>query len=132
MSIEAKLDALTKAIDNLSEKLGNFSLPQQQPVVQEQVAPAPAPPVVEPAPVQEKKMPEPPSFMTPEVPAVEPKSCPFNDSKGLIQYVMEKYKALGPQKGAQIQGVLNTLGYANINEVKSEHYQQLYSGIEAL
>jgi hypothetical protein len=45
---------------------------------------------------------------------------------------MASYKALGPQKGAMIQGVLTQLGYANINDVKPEHYGQLFAGIEAL
>jgi hypothetical protein len=31
-----------------------------------------------------------------------------------------------------IQGVLTQLGYANINDVKPEHYGQLFGGIEAL
>jgi hypothetical protein len=61
-----------------------------------------------------------------------PSSAPFSDGKGVIDYVMASYKALGPQKGAQIQGVLVGLGYANINEVKPEMYGALYAGVEAL
>ena len=45
---------------------------------------------------------------------------------------MGAYKALGPAKGALIQGVLTSLGYANINDVKPEHYGALHTGIEAL
>jgi hypothetical protein len=56
----------------------------------------------------------------------------FTDPKGLIDYVMGAYKALGPQKGASIQGVLVGLGYQNINDVKPEHYGDLFNGIEAL
>jgi hypothetical protein len=59
-------------------------------------------------------------------------AAPFTDGKGLIAYVMDAYKAMGPAKGAQIQGVLTGLGYANINDVKPEHYGTLYAGIEAL
>ena len=59
-------------------------------------------------------------------------SAPFTDGKGLIDYVMGAYKALGPQKGSMIQGVLTTLGYQNINDVKPEHYGQLFAGVEAL
>jgi hypothetical protein len=58
--------------------------------------------------------------------------APFTDGKGLIDYVMGAYKALGPQKGAQIQGVLTGMGYQNINDVKPEHYGQLFAGVEAL
>jgi hypothetical protein len=45
---------------------------------------------------------------------------------------MSSYKALGPQKGAQIQNVLTTLGYQNINDIKPEHYGALFAGVEAL
>jgi hypothetical protein len=61
-----------------------------------------------------------------------PSSAPFSNDKGLIDYVMNAYKALGPQKGAQIQGVLTGMGYANINDVKPEMYGALYAGVEAL
>jgi hypothetical protein len=58
--------------------------------------------------------------------------APFSDGKGLIDYVMGAYKALGPQKGAMIQGVLTGMGYQNINDVKPEHYGTLFAGVEAL
>jgi hypothetical protein len=59
-------------------------------------------------------------------------SCPFTDGKGLIDYVMSAYKALGAAKGANIQGVLTGMGYQNINDVKPEHYAALFAGVEAL
>jgi hypothetical protein len=58
--------------------------------------------------------------------------APFNDPKGLLEYVMGAYKALGADKGQQIQGVLTSMGYQNINDVKPEHYAQLHAGVEAL
>ena len=78
-------------------------------------------------------MPAPPAFVAP-APAAAPAAsgAPFTDGKGLIDYVMGAYKALGPQKGAQIQNVLVGLGYQNINDVKPEHYGQLYAGVEQL
>jgi hypothetical protein len=76
-------------------------------------------------------MPAPPSF-APVAPAPAPAGAPFSDPKGLIDYVMSSYKALGPQKGAQIQTVLTGLGYGNINDVKPEHYGVLFAGVEAL
>lgn len=76
-------------------------------------------------------MPPAPSFVAP-APAVAVVGAPFTDGKGLIDYVMTAYKALGPQKGAQIQGVLTGLGYQNINDVKPEHYGALHAGVEAL
>jgi hypothetical protein len=76
-------------------------------------------------------MPEPPTFAAP-VAAPAATGAPFSDGKGLIDYVMGAYKFLGPQKGAQIQGVLTGMGYQNINDVKPEHYGTLFAGVEAL
>jgi len=78
-------------------------------------------------------MPAPPAFVAP-APAAAPSAAgaPFTNSKGLIDYVMGAYRALGPQKGAHIQGVLTGLGYQNINDVKPEHYGQFFAGVEAL
>ena len=132
MSLEAKIDALTAAVVALTAKLesGNVAVPA--PVAQAPIAapapvaaPAPAPVAAAPA------MPAPPAFVAP-VAAPAPSGAPFADGKGLIDYVMSAYKALGPQKGAQIQNVLTGLGYQNINDVKPEHYGALYQGVEAL
>ena len=108
MSLELKIEALTAAVTALTAQLqaGNVAAPAP-------VAPAPAP-VVQAAPVAAAT------------------GAPFSDPKGLIDYVMGAYKALGPQKGAMIQGVLTGLGYQNINDVKPEHYAALHTGVEAL
>jgi hypothetical protein len=140
MSLELKIEALTAAVTALTAQLqsGNVAAPAP-------VAPTPAPVVqAAPAPVAAAPvMPAPPSF-TPAAmaPAMNPlptatatsttSSAPFSDGKGLIDYVMGAYKALGPQKGAQIQGVLTGMGYQNINDVKPEHYCTLFAGVEAL
>ena len=137
MSLELKIEALTAAVTALTAQLqaGNVSAPAP-------VAPTPAP-VVQAAPVAAPVMPAPPTF-TPAAmaPAMNPlptatatsttSSAPFSDPKGLIDYVMGAYKALGPQKGALIQGVLTGLGYQNINDVKPEHYAALHIGVEGL
>jgi len=105
--------------------------PAPAPVVKAEPAPVIAAPVVAAAPA----MPAPPSFVAPSpVAAVAPVAggAPFSDGKGLIDYVMGAYKALGAAKGAQIQTVLVSLGYQNINDVKPEHYGALFAGIEAL
>lgn len=132
MSLESKIEALTAAVQALTAKLESGNIAPAAPV-----APAPAPvvkaaPVVAPAPVvAAPAMPAPPVFVAPvEAPAPAPSM--FTDPKGLIDYVMGAYKALGPQKGASIQGVLVGLGYQNINDVKPEHYGDLFNGIEAL
>ena len=134
MSIEQKIEALTAAVVALTAKLESSNVAAPAPV-----APTPAP-VVQAAPVAAPvtvsvtaapAMPAPPSFVMPP-PAPVASGAPFTDGKGLIDYVMGAYKALGPQKGAMIQGVLTGLGYQNINDVKPEHYAALHNGVEAL
>ena len=137
MSLESKIEALTAAVVALTAKLESNNVAPAAPVAQAAPAPvAPAPaPVVAPAhaPVAAPAMPAAPSFLPQTAaPAAAPTGAPFSDPKGLIDYVMASYKALGPQKGSMIQGVLTGLGYANINDVKPEHYGQLFGGIEAL
>jgi hypothetical protein len=134
MSLENKIEALTAAVVALTAKLESSNVAAPAPV-----APAPAPvvqaaPVAAPAPVAAAPaMPAPPSFVaTAPAPAPAATGAPFTDGKGLIDYVMASYKALGAAKGAQIQGVLVGLGYQNINDVKPEHYGQLFAGVEAL
>jgi hypothetical protein len=146
MSIEQKIDALTAAVVALTAKLESSNVAAPAPV-----APAPAPVVqaaplaqpvaaapasvtpMNPAPSQPAAvaMPAPPAFAAP-VAAPVATGAPFSDPKGLIDYVMGAYKALGPQKGALIQGVLTGMGYQNINDVKPEHYGQLFAGVEGL
>jgi hypothetical protein len=137
MSLELKIEALTAAVTALTAQLqaGNVAAPAP-------VAPTPAP-VVQAAPITVSvvdtpapvaaapAMPAPPSFVAP-APAPAATGAPFSDPKGLIDYVMGAYKALGPQKGALIQGVLTGLGYQNINDVKPEHYAALHTGVEGL
>jgi hypothetical protein len=101
--------------------------PVAAPVV---VAPVPVPAPVVAAPA----MPAPPTFApaAPAPVAAPSAAVPFNDGKGLIDYVMAAYRTMGPQKGAQIQTVLTGLGYANINDIKQSDYAALFAGIEAL
>ena len=124
MSIEAKIEALTAAVTALTAVLAGRAAPT--------VAAAPAPVAVAPAPVAPPvvAMPAPPTFTAP--PPAAPAAAPFSDAKGLMDYVMSAYKALGPQKGAQIQQVLTGLGVSTINEVKPEQYAALFAGVEAL
>ena len=138
MSLESKIEALTAAVIALTAKLESNNVAPAAPVVITTAAPAapqtvtvqPAPAPVVAAPVV--AMPAPPTFMAPAPVAAAPVAAPFSDPKGLITYVMGAYTALGPQKGSMIQGVLTGLGYQNINDVKPEHYGQLFAGVEAL
>ena len=131
MSIEQNLAALTAAIVELTAALranqtGTATVPQTP-------APAPAPqPQMFQAPAAQ--MPAPPTFTAPAPAPVAPQApaVPFSDGQGLIAYVMDAYKSMGPTKGAGIQGVLTSIGVANINDVKPEQYATLYAGVEAL
>ena len=154
MSLELKIEALTAAVIALTAKMESGTVTPAAPVV---VAPAPV--VAAPAPVvfttatvapamnpsvtatvtsttaNAPVMPAPPAFMAPAfgVSAITVAAgAPFTDGKGLIDYVMASYKALGAAKGANIQGVLVGMGYQNINDVKPEHYAALFAGVEAL
>jgi hypothetical protein len=138
MSLELKIEALTQAVIALTAKFESSNVAPVAPVAQAPApvaAPAPvvAPVVAAPAPVAAPAMPAPPAFVAAPVAAPAPVGgAPFTDGKGLIDYVMGAYKALGAAKGAQIQAVLTQLGYQNINDVKPEHYGQLFAGVEAL
>jgi len=144
MSLEAEIQALAQAVIALTAKIEGINVtapatvaPTPAPVVQ--AAPVVVSVVDTPAPVAAAPvtaapaMPAPPAFVMP-APAATPVAtgAPFTDGKGLIDYVMGAYKALGAAKGAQIQNVLVGLGYQNINDVKPEHYGQLFAGVEAL
>jgi len=147
MSIEAKIEALTAAIVTLTAKLESSNVapaapvaPAPAPVVQaapvtvtvvDPVPAAPAPVVTAPGAVT-LAMPAPPSFIEVVAPAPAPSGAPFTDAKGLMDYVLGAYTAMGQEKGSLIQGVLTTLGYQNINEIKPEHYGALFAGVEAL
>ena len=137
MSIEKTISDLTAAVTALTAAInaksgavvgaGTATVPQ---------APAPVAPVAQ-APVFQApaaQMPAPPSFAAPApaAPAPVPAGAPFSDGQGLIAYVMDAYKSMGPTKGAGIQGVLTSIGVANINDVKPEQYATLYAGVEAL
>ena len=139
MSIETEISALTAAVKALTAALttrGPVVAQPVEPVGTKTVEVAPAPvvvveapaptPVVTAAPV----MPPPPMFVAP-VEAYKP-AVPFTDAKGMIQYVTEAYKAMGPTKGARIQEVITSIGVVNINEIVPDHYAALYAGVEAL
>lgn len=143
MSLEAKIEILATAVTNLTIAIGRQTQNITSAPIAQAVPATPAAPVVQtppiaqavpvvpaPVPVPAPGMPPLPTFVQPPPDPVV--GIPFNDSKTLIEYVMTAYKALGPQKGAEIQKVMAGLGYQNINDIKSEHYGALHTGIEAL
>lgn len=139
MSLETEIKNLAAAVIALTAKIEGINVAPAAPVAQAPIAVttvAPAAPVTvaAPAPVATPApvMPAAPSFVAPAPVAAPAAGAPFNDPKSLLEYVMGAYKALGADKGQQIQGVLTQLGYQNINDVKPEHYAQLHAGVEAL
>lgn len=138
MSIENNLASIAQSLATIADHLTKSQVAHVTPAPVPVATPAHAPvaPVVQPDPVQSfapAPAPTPTPAPTPApAPVPQVSGVPFSDAKGLIGYVMETYKALGPAKGAQIQTVLSGLGYQNINEVKPESYAALYAGIEAL
>ena len=123
MTIEKDLSRIATALETIVARMGNVTPAAPAPVV----AAAPVAPVTAPvaAPVVET-----PAPAAPAAPVVA--GAPFSDAKGMIQYMMDSFKALGPTKGMGIQTVLTTLGYTNVNEVKPESYAALFAGVEAL
>jgi hypothetical protein len=132
MSLETEIKALAAAVIALTAKIEGINVAPAAPVAQAAPVPVAAPiPAVAPAPVAAPvAMPAVPTFVAPV--AAVASGAPFNDPKGLLEYVMGAYKALGAEKGQLIQGVLTSMGYQNINDVKPVDYAQLYAGVEAL
>ena len=133
-AIKSLLDALPHDAKAQVAHVTAAPAPVQAPIAQ--VAQVAAPVSVVQAPVVQAvvaapAMPAPPTFATP-APAQVLQGAPFTDGKGLLDYVMSASKAMGAAKGAGIQGVLTSLGLANINDVKPEQYAALYAGVEAL
>jgi hypothetical protein len=97
---------------------------------------APFPNVVQtPAPipaVQPQVIPPSVSVSTAPVSASHSSGAVFADHKMMMKFVMDSYQAMGPEKGKNIQNVLNSIGVHNINDVKPEHYAALHAGVEAL
>ena len=80
-------------------------------------------------------MPTPPTFEVPApapAPVAAPTAAPFKDNQELTQYVLNVYRELGPQKGMQIQKVLDSMGIKNINDTRPDQYAQFYAGVEQI
>ena len=84
-------------------------------------------------PVAQATFAPPPVATAPAVVAAPaPGACPIVDQKTLVEYVMDAYKTLGPQKGAAIQSVLNNCQVQAINECRPEHYAYIHQCVEQL
>jgi len=85
-------------------------------------------------PVFDLPVPTPVAQVPVPVPAVvaQASPSPFASKQEMTDFVLSSYKALGAEKGAKIQDVLVALGHRNINDVPSELWAQLKTGIDAL
>ena len=129
MSIENNLASIAASLATIAEALKSRT-PND---TRQAAAPVAVPTPVAAAPVTVATNP----FTAPApAPVADPvqdaPACPITDQASLVAYVMESYKAMGPVKGNQIQGVLAALGITNINEATAGHYPAIYSGVEAL
>lgn len=145
MSLELKIEALTASVNQL---IAVMSAAQQSapaaPVVQAPLAaPTPVAPAVVPMAVAQpapavaspsNPMPALPTFAPAPAP-VAPSPlmpAPFNNAQGVMEYTMGAYKAMGPEKGNKIQGILQSMGVANLNDLKPEQYGPFYQAVETL
>lgn len=128
MSLEAKIEQLTAAVIAMTEVF------RQGAALVEPTVSAPVAPVAAPIAVPVFAPPAAPVFAVPAAPVAAPAAIavPFSDGKELLEWIMKKYQALGPVKGAEIQNVLVSLGYQNINDVRVESYPALFTAVEAL
>jgi len=138
MSIENNLASIAHSLEVIAARISATPVVIPPTVVPAAPAPAPAPvaaaPAPAPMPVAAAPAPTPmPAFMQPAAPA--PASgipAPFTDEKGLMDYVMGKYRALGPVKGAMIQNVLSEIGCKNIKDVTADMYSVFFHKVEAI
>ena len=141
MSLETELQALTAAVLLLRDAMTHSAA---APAAAPSVAPAPlAPPATtlpappfpsaaSAAPVFAAVAPvAAPSFAPAPVAAATAAPRPFNDVAGCVQYVVERFKALGP-RGALIQGILSEMNITNISNVTPEQFDTLYARVSAL
>ena len=134
MSLEQAIQALTAAVATNNELL----LRSMQSTVATAITAAPV--AVQPAqPVQQPAatgMPAAPTFGFPtqaQQPA-QPAApvAPFSTQQDLFNYTGAAYQAMGPEKGGKIQGILQTMGLTNLNDVKPEQYGNFYALVEQL
>jgi hypothetical protein len=131
MTIESLLTSIAASLSRIADAMeGQTTVPAAAP------APAPAPvPTYVPVPAPVPPMPPAPTpAPLPPAPTAAPSAvvAPFNDAKGLMDYVMTKYKALGPIKGGMIQQVLLELGHSTMSSVPASQYADFYLKVEAL
>ena len=123
MTIEAQLERIATALENLA----SLPAPTVKPAETKKAAPKKKKAVEEPAP---EPAPEP--VATPAPAAAAEGNAPFSNQHELNQYITTSYKEMGPAKGAQIGNILQELGVDNVTKIAVEQYPEFYQKIEAL
>jgi len=67
-----------------------------------------------------------------QFPQAQAPMLPFNDTPSLVLWATAKYKALGPERGAQIQPLIQSMGFTALNQIPPDRFAQVYQAIEAL
>lgn len=144
MTLELEIQKLTEAVEDLAFIMKQVAVMQsstkheqeEKQVVQKLVEnPEPVKVAVKTVDVEPPKppeMPAPPAFLAPTLVPTPTVTAPFNDAKGLVEYLISAYHKLGAEKGEKIQAVYVGLGYQNVNDIKPEHYGAVFAGVEAL
>ena len=138
MSIESNLESIAKSLSVIAANWTQLPLPLHSPAPAPAAAPVPMPipvPAAAPAPApaavpMPTPMPAPAPVPIPA--AASAPAAPFTDAAGLMAYIKDKYRALGPIKGALIQNVLTEVGCRNVNDVTPGNYGLFYQKVEAL
>lgn len=141
MSIENNLESIAKSLASIAKTLDHwqdFVVPDA--VIEKEATKKPKSAaqaeavVVQPVTAPTVEMPATPSFLSEPEKVVQGTtlSAIFKTHNEMTQYIMESYQSLGPTIGANIQGVLASIGAKTVNEIKPENYDALYAGVEAL
>ena len=121
MSLENTIERIASALEEIAKRLNNV---EQYPLDlgASTKKPEVPQPVVTPGPAATP--PPPPQPTGPQ--------APFSTQAELNNYVMESYSAMGPAKGANIQGLLAELGFQKVTDIPVEKYALFYQKMEEL
>lgn len=128
MSIEATLERIAASLETIVVNMTQVKEPKARPV--HHAEPTPTPDFAFVPPVETPQVPDFAQSFAPAAP--EKPSAPFSDAAGVMAYIMSRYKALGPVKGALIQQALTELGHANISGLRPDQYGEFYVKVEAI
>lgn len=122
MTIEAQLERIATALENLAAA----PAPTMKPAETKKAAPKKKKP--EAAPVEAAA----PAPTPAPAPAPAAGDAPFSNQHELNAYITASYKEMGPEKGAQIGGILQQMGVDNVTKITVEQYPDFYKAIETL